>query len=134
VSGAPDGDAAADRKTLAGWYRLAMESWEPADLPVSECELLVDPVARHTLQPLHSLGLGRARLHHDRITWQGEGREEVFPLAHVRSVTTERNNTLQLGIGQGVMQLLFPTASPWRWQWYVEWLLSEGADSARRGE
>jgi 1-acyl-sn-glycerol-3-phosphate acyltransferase len=53
------------------------------------------------------------------------GPVRTVPLSRIRSVTTERNNTLQLGVGQGVVQLVFDRSSPLRWQRRVENLMKQ---------
>ncbi len=98
----------------------------PSPVLAAECELREDPEARLTLQVLKSLGSGIAVLRQDELEWKcGDGPSRRYGLSEIRSVTTERNDTLQLGIGRGVVQLVFHRASPWRWQHYVLRLKSE---------
>jgi protein-S-isoprenylcysteine O-methyltransferase Ste14 len=120
-------DRAGERHTLAGWAAAAggVGDIPAGDGPVIEAaaELREDPHAGVTLAPLTSLGPGRAELHRDHIAWRGEECSRRLPLRRIHSVTTERNDTLQLGTGSGVVQLVFPEASPLRWQLYVQQLL-----------
>lgn len=129
-------DRAGERDSVAGWAARAGSeprlpeiddigdggSAEPV-LRADRTEFREDPFASITLGPLMSLGAGEGRLHTDRLDWHGAGVQRSVPLGSIRSVTTERNDTLQLGVGQGVIQLVFAQASPLRWQRYVEGLL-----------
>lgn len=120
-------ERAGERDTLAGWAAAAgpVGAIPAGDGPVlsAAAELREDPHAQATLSLLTSLGPGRAELHRDHVAWRGEESRRRLPLDKVRSVTTERNDTLQLGTGTGVVQLVFPVASPLRWQLYVQQLL-----------
>ncbi len=122
----PEEDAGL-RQTIAEW--AAQAGTEPdLDLPEpyivsQETTWLEDRHAGGWLGPLHRIGCGEVRLFADRIEWTGgDGAERTVPLAAIRTVTTERNDVLQLGIGKGVAQLVFAQASPLRWQRYVETL------------
>jgi len=107
--------------TLAGWARRAGTSFdfdctaEPL-LTSARVEWREDADAALTLDPLHSLGTGEARLMRERVEWSGTAAVRSAMLASIRTVTTERNDTLQLGIGGGVVQLVFARGSPLRWQ------------------
>ncbi len=120
-------DRAGESDSVAGW--AARAGGEPrlppagAEGPILEAEgveLREDPFASATLGPLMSRGEGHATLSRDGIAWRSPAGERTLPLGSIRSVTTERNDTLQLGVGQGVVQLVFAAASPLRWQVYVE--------------
>jgi len=119
---------AGERDTLAGWARAAegvtdLPGSQADDAPLiqsSGVELREDPHASVTLEPLHSQGEGQAALYPDRILWQGPAKQSrTILLSQIRTVTTERNDTLQLGKGRGVVQLVFASASPLRWQRYL---------------
>ncbi len=127
-------DRAGEHHSVAGWAARAGteprlpgagddsgdgESADPV-IRADRVEFREDPFASVTLGPLMSLGDGEARLYADRLCWRGVGVERTVALEAIRSVTTERNDTLQLGVGQGVLQLVFAQASPLRWQVYVE--------------
>jgi hypothetical protein len=109
--------------TLAGWLdvvRWSLPACQPGGpLLIAACEWREDREARLTLQPLQSAGFGEAVLYPDRLVWSSPGKELGIDLSDVLSVTTERNDTLQLGVGRGVVQLVFGRSSPWRWQHYV---------------
>jgi len=111
------------KRTLAGWLRRA--SWslpalaEGVPLLTAACEWREDCEARTTLQVLQSRGSGQAVLYAERLEWRGGNGQLRVDLADVLSVTTERNDTLQLGVGRGVVQLIFERSSPWRWHHYV---------------
>ncbi|MBI4700206.1 MAG: 1-acyl-sn-glycerol-3-phosphate acyltransferase [Deltaproteobacteria bacterium] len=117
--------------TLAGWAARAgaVESLAGRDEPLiaaDEVELREEPHARAALGPLHVVGHGRAELRRDRIEWHAvAGERRSLPLGAITSVTTERNDTLQLGLGPAVVQLVFARSSPLRWQCYVLELLKE---------
>lgn len=133
-------DRAGERDSVAGWAaRAGSEPRLPDDrdddggeeptgplIRAARVELREDPFGSATLGPLMSLGDGEARLYRDRVIWHGEGDERRVPIRAIRSVTTERNDTLQLGVGQGVIQLVFAQASPLRWQLYVQGLRRAG--------
>ncbi|MBM4354921.1 MAG: hypothetical protein FJ109_14225 [Deltaproteobacteria bacterium] len=128
-------DRSGESGTLAGWCRRA--GCGPGDGPLSsgspttggggasnvalaaECELREDSEARLTLQVLRSLGTGMAVLRSDGLEWKRGERVRRYRPEDILTVTTERNDTLQLGVGRGVVQLVFGRASPWRWQKYV---------------
>jgi 1-acyl-sn-glycerol-3-phosphate acyltransferase len=131
-------ERAGEKGTLAGWCRRAGcapgdlspgpvaaapveggADLQPSTICAADCELREDPDARLTLQVLKSLGMGIAVLRSDGLEWKREGVSRRYRLEEIRTVTTERNDTLQLGIGRGVVQLVFPKASPSRWQRYV---------------
>ena len=117
-------DRAGERHTVAGWAEQVGGVDDLSDradplLVADGAELREDPHAQVTLGPLTSLGDGRAELHSDRLLWRGAGAERTIPLVAIRSVSTERNDTLQLGVGLGVVQIVFRRASPLRWQLYV---------------
>jgi len=122
-------EGAGERDTLAGWVRRSPEPRVPggagARIATASCQLKEDPQADVTLRPLASLGGGHASLFSDRLEWKGKGRERRVLLTEIRSVTTERNDILQLGIGDGVVQLVFDRSSPWRWQWHLKKLHNE---------
>lgn len=123
---APD-HRAGDKKTVAGWaLEAGTDPVIPAEGPVLEAEgveLLQDAQGLATLRPLLSRGKGgKVTLHRDRLEWSLADDVQTIKLARVKVVTTERNNTLQLGVGSGVTQLVFDQASPLRWQFYVEGL------------
>ena len=122
-------ERAGERDTLAGWVRRSPEPPAPfaggEAIATANCELLADPHAAHTMRRLESKGVGTATLFPHRLEWTGDGDVTVFPLSEIRSVTTERNDTLQLGIGSRVVQLLFARSSPWRWQWHLKNLHKE---------
>ena len=129
-------ERADERHTVAGWAALASGMDDLSDRPdpllwADDAELREDPHAQVTLGPLTSLGWGRAELHADRLVWQGRDVERTLPLSAIRSVTTERNDTLQLGLGIGVVQVVFRRASPLRWQQYVQTL--KGGQHEPRG-
>jgi len=109
--------------SLAGWVARAggVPSLDGRSDPLlaADAELREEPHAQALLGPLHSLGPGRVELGRDGLRWRGGERERLLPLKAIRSVTTERNDTLQLGLGRGVAQLVFAESSPWRWQGYV---------------
>ena len=120
---------AGEKKTLAAWAREAgtgVNVPKTNNRPVlsAAAELREDLDASVTLLPLRSSGTGTAELFRDRLAWRKETGAREFPVSEIHSVTTERNDTLQLGIGRGVLQLVFDTASPLRWQTYLERLLS----------
>jgi len=120
-------ERAGEKETVAGWAAIAggVHGVAAGDGPVivADAELREDPHAQVTLAPLASLGQGQVELYRDRFAWRGAESSRSIPLARVRSVTTERNDTLQLGTGSGVVQLVFRDASPLRWQLYVQHLL-----------
>jgi 1-acyl-sn-glycerol-3-phosphate acyltransferase len=123
---APD-HRAGEKKTVAGWaVEAGTDPVFPSHGPVLETEgveLLQDAQGLANLRPLLSRGKGgKATLHRDRLEWSLADDVQTMKLARVKVVTTERNNTLQLGIGAGVTQLVFDQASPLRWQLYVEGL------------
>ncbi len=117
-------DRAGEKHTLAGWCARAGGVPDLSERPdplirTVEAELRVEPLARAVLAPLHSRGDGEAVLHRDRLEWRGAGESRTIPLKDIRTVTTERNDTLQLGLGQEVAQLVFASSSPLRWQKYL---------------
>ena len=121
-----------ERDTLAGWAAQAggvtdVHGLEDVIL-TAPAELREDPHAQVTLAPLTSLGKGRVELRRREIAWRGAEITRKLPLRRVQTVTTERNDTLQLGVGSGVVQLVFPQASPLRWQLYVQHLLEADDD------
>lgn len=122
-------DCKARDVTLAGLVeqtRWALPDPLPSGpLLAAACEWREDADARLTLNVLQSLGCGQASLAADHLVWTGEGAQRRIALADVRSVTTERNDTLQLGTGRGVVQLVLCSASPWRWQHYVAALIGK---------
>ena len=116
------------RDTIAGWVRRCPEPPRTAHgvaMATASCEFREDTQARRTLRRLESFGAGEALLFPDRLEWNGKCSSRVIPVPEIRSVTTERNDTLQLGIGEGVAQLVFDRSSPWRWQWHLERLHGE---------
>lgn len=120
-----------EHHTLAAWARLASEldAAPPEEggvvIPGVEAELRVEPCGA-ALAPLTSAGMGQAELYADRLEWEGAGQARTFPLDQVRTNTTERNNTLQLGLSDGSMvQLVFPCSSPLRWQTHLNILTGE---------
>lgn len=121
-------DRAGETGTIGHWARLAGAdpAIPPGDGPVlqaEQVELRQDAQGLSTLRPLLSRGKGgKATLFAGRLEWAGKDNLQTIKLERVRTVTTERNNTLQLGVGDGVVQLVFQTASPLRWQIYVEQL------------
>lgn len=125
-------DASGRSDTLAGWARraaalpsLPSAPSEPRARAVAElrCASVDAPVAA----PLRSSGPGEAILEAGRITWSGAGGTRVLPLADVRTVTTERADTLQLATRDEVVQLVFARASPLRWQTLVRNQLEQEA-------
>ncbi len=129
-------DRAGEADSVAGWAaRAGAEPRLPSSagsatgeaepiLRAAHAELREDPFACVTLGPLLSRGTGEAFLYSDRLVWEGADGSRIVPIDAIRTVTTERNDTLQLGVGQGVVQLVFAEASPLRWQVYVEGLRS----------
>jgi len=121
VSGGPDTGL---RDTLAGWAgragTKAVREHGPGPLLTADAELREDPDARLTLTPLHVIGRGTASLFRSHLEWASPGAQRVLKLDEIRTVTTERADTLQLGVGGGVTQLVFPKHSPWHWQRAVE--------------
>ena len=118
-------EATGERDTVAGWAGRCGEledlsSREGPVIDATEAEWREDPQAAVTMEPLHSLGTGTAVLHADRLEWRGEGRRRDLHIGDVKTVTTERNDTLQLGVGRGVVQLVFSRSSPLRWQVHVK--------------
>jgi 1-acyl-sn-glycerol-3-phosphate acyltransferase len=113
-----------EKDTLAGWASRirTIPNIHNGSRPLIESpdvELREEPHARAVLDTLHSLGTGNARLFADRIEWKNGVRARVVRLADVRSVTTERNDTLQLGTRQEVIQLVMNSSSPLRWKAYL---------------
>ena len=122
---APD-ERAGQTETIAGWAALAGNEvdLEQAPDPILSCdqaEYREDPDGRLTLEPLRSLGTGVAVIRDGRLAWMGDGLERTILLGEIRSVTTERNDTIQLGTRRGVAQLVLTGSSPLRWQ---TWLLA----------
>ena len=120
---------AGEKKTIAAWAREAgagVNVPKTKNRPVlsAAAELREDPDASVTMLPLRSSGTGTAELFRDRLAWRKETDAMEFPVSEMHSVTTERNDTLQIGIGRGVVQLVFETASPLQWQTYLERLVS----------
>jgi 1-acyl-sn-glycerol-3-phosphate acyltransferase len=122
---------AGEKRTLGEWCALAGDRFVLDDsagpLLRSAAEWREDPAASLTLLPLHALGPGEATLWRDRVEWTGAGgaRRRV-DVARLRTVTTERNDTVQLGDGRGVVQLVLERASPRMWQAAVGQLLEAG--------
>jgi len=130
-------ERAGERDTVAGWAAkaggvpdLADPVGRPDPLITAAAELREDPAgATGAIRALQVVGQGSAELCRDRIAWRASAGEpaRTIPLAAIQTVTTERNDTLQLGVGQGVVQLVFPRSSPLRWQLYLN-RLKEAAD------
>jgi len=111
-----------EHHSLARWARLAGDldpvpaAEGAAVIEAVEAELREEP-ADAALAPLQRAGMGQATLLAHRLRWQGDGEPVSLPLSDIRTVTTERNDTLQLGLADGrMMQLVFPRSSPLRWQ------------------
>jgi len=123
-------DRSGETGSIAAWSRKAgLDSAPRLDgLPLTaRCELRECGDARLTLVPLRSGGIGEATLSEDGLVWRGDGVERVIPIHDMDSLTTERNDTLQLGIGMGVIQLVMDEASPLRWLGYLEELRARGS-------
>ena len=117
-------ERAGERATLAHWAAMAggvgaLAEGGEAIIEAETVEFREEPHARALLAPLHVLGSGKAALYRDHIEWRGGEEHRRLLLSLVHTVTTERNDTLQLGFSQGVAQLVFDKASPLRWQLYV---------------
>ena len=117
-------DRSGERDTLAGWAAKAggvpdLEGRPDPLLTAEAVQWREDPHAQVTLGPLTRVGRGRAELGRDGLRWEGDAQVRSLPLESIRTVTTERNDTLQLGVGTGVVQLVFGEASPLRWQRYL---------------
>jgi 1-acyl-sn-glycerol-3-phosphate acyltransferase len=117
-------DRAGERDSLAGWVARTCDVPELGDrseplIAADDAEWREESRAGVTLEPLARVGRGRAELWRDELQWRGPGAERALPLSAIRTVTTERNDTLQLGVDGGVVQVVFERSSPLRWQRYL---------------
>ena len=121
------GERRGEHHSLAGWARLASElEVEPPDegapvIPAQEADLLQEAYGV-ALAPLQAMGPGEAELFPGYLIWKGAAAEfeQIISMDDMRTVTTERNNTLQIGLSDGrMMQLVFPHSSPLRWQTHL---------------
>jgi protein-S-isoprenylcysteine O-methyltransferase Ste14 len=130
---------AGERKTLAAWAReagtgVSIPKAKNRPMLTAAAELREDPDAPIALLPLRSSGTGTAELFRDTLVWrQGTERKEYL-VSEMHSVTTERNDTLQIGTGQGVLQLVFQKASPLQWQTYLTSLARAAGDGSEVDE
>ena len=123
------------KDTIAGWYKNSIKDFSINNKKNSdECiissenaELRIDENAKVTLNPLEIIGTGSLNLFYDKLVFNYNKNEIVFLIKDVHSVTTERNNTLQLGIKTGVVQFVFDKSSPFRWQTYLQHLVNNSS-------
>ncbi|MBW2536400.1 MAG: 1-acyl-sn-glycerol-3-phosphate acyltransferase [Deltaproteobacteria bacterium] len=122
---------AGERDTLAGWARRASgksraDEQDPLKPQLSaQAALRIAPVDTPATVRLPSRGPGLAVLHVDRLEWRGPGGATCIALDDLRSVTTERADTVQLATEEQVLQLVLDRCSPLRWQQTIELLRSK---------